>query len=488
MATEEQELAWVSDYVVAILKSPTWVAPISKFVDENCLTFEDVEENKLEHTLIHNAFKQLIDEMLVAHLAEMSISTELFTKFCERGLSGTNELHRSLVEQLLSVEDFLVFKAMMVKRNADLNREVVGRSDLVRRSPEEDVSQEAAGGSLAVETYPSAADEAERIEAERRCVEAELQLAEALSLQLEKRLQLMEALDEVLDLVAKIYKLQADALEAKIAEERAAQEAEEQAEAELAAANLAQLGQSHEPLAPLGQPLAPLSAAPLAPLLAPPTAPLPPLQAHPHQMPGPALPSNVCVRPLNEVPLAPPPVTSSPQDILALERKKAEANVQKERASRAAAVRESSTSTPAPYAPLAATAAPMYAPEAAVQAAPANQGPSEEERRARAEHLKRQRELLVQKKNQERESQLQTHQAMYGATAASRVAERACAQPSPLVQQPANPDDAGRRLAAELSGLGVAPVAGPPADTKAQEMRKVLTRQLKATLTSSLTG
>mmetsp|Transcript_100455 Transcript_100455/g.174331 ORF Transcript_100455/g.174331 Transcript_100455/m.174331 type:complete len:479 (-) Transcript_100455:80-1516(-) len=476
MVTEEQELAWVSEYVVAILKAPTWVAPISKFVDENCSTFEDVEENKLEHTLIHNAFKQLIDELLTAHLEELNVSTELFTKFCERGLSGNNELHRSLVEQLLSVEDFLVFKAMMVKRNADLHREVIGPSPLIRRSPEEEA--EAAGGVLALEAMPpSAQDEAERIEAERKCVEAELQLAEALSLQLEKRLQLMEALDEVLELVAKIYKLQADAMEAKIAEEMAAQQA-----AEEAAAGMLPLGQ--EPLAP------PLSA-PLAPLTAAPLAPLEPL-AQPHQMPGPALPSSVCVRPLHEVPLAPPPAASNPNDILALERKKAEAAVQKERANRAAAARAPPAPlayTPAAYTPelvTAATAVPCYSAPAAASTAP--QQPTEEERRARAEHLKRQRELLVQKKNQEREAQLTTHQAIYGQTTAARVAERACAQPSPLQQAPVSPDDAGRRLAAELSGVGTPVVAGPTPETKAQEMRKVLTRQLKATLTSSMSG
>jgi len=104
MTSEEEELAYISDYVVAILRSPTWVSPISKFVDDNCGIFEDVEENKLEYTLVHNAFKQLVDDLLVAHLCEMSLSTEQFMRFCERGLSGNNELHRSLVEQLIRAD------------------------------------------------------------------------------------------------------------------------------------------------------------------------------------------------------------------------------------------------------------------------------------------------------------------------------------------------------------------------------------------------
>eukprot|EP00439_Symbiodinium_sp_Y106_P023635 s1271_g2.t3 len=174
--------------------SPTWMVPVSQFVDQNCLCFEDQEENKLEYTLVHNAFKQLVEDLLAAHLAELQISTEEFTSFCEYGLSGSNELHRSLVEQLISVDDFLVFKAMMLKRNSELSREALNPVGQIV------VADDAVPAPPHTEELETEAERLVRLEAEQRCVEAELQLAIALSRHLEKRLQLIEALNEVLEM------------------------------------------------------------------------------------------------------------------------------------------------------------------------------------------------------------------------------------------------------------------------------------------------
>ena len=52
--------------------------------------------------------------LLAAHLLEIGITMEMFEEFVE---NATAQLHHLLVEQLLSVEDFQTFKAMMVKRN-----------------------------------------------------------------------------------------------------------------------------------------------------------------------------------------------------------------------------------------------------------------------------------------------------------------------------------------------------------------------------------
>jgi len=458
MASEEEELAAISDYVVAILKSPTWVSPIAKFVDDNSGIFEDVEENKLEYTIVHNAFKQLVDDLLVAHLVEMSLSTEQFMRFCERGLCGNNELHRSLIEQLISVEDFLVFKAMMVKRNCDLNREVLGPP----------LTNASNGGSNELATCdPSAesAEEAERLEAERRCVEAEIQLAEALSLQLEKRLQLMEALDEVLELVSKIYKLRADALEQQIAEEKAA----EQEMLQQAAADV-------------------YVAPPLPVLRAP--AMLAPVQHNPHL--APIISTSVSIRPLSEASAIPLPDyangmsflgstgASCPNRLQNTEYKKLDCAIQKQRVEAASAVKRQDAmmaiaASPAPLSYDAQYNAQygMQQP-AAVSAPAAPLQPTDEEKQQRAEHLRRQRALLVEKKNRERENQLTNFQMQNGATNASNVAQRALQQAKPTLEP-------GQTLAAELSGLvQPAPQLPNPAEAAAVEMRKMLTRQLRA--------
>lgn len=50
------------------LSSPTWKNPIINFIDENCVVFEDAEENSLEYTSVHNRFKKLIDRQLEAFI------------------------------------------------------------------------------------------------------------------------------------------------------------------------------------------------------------------------------------------------------------------------------------------------------------------------------------------------------------------------------------------------------------------------------------
>eukprot|EP00928_Gymnodinium_smaydae_P099700 TRINITY_DN9587_c0_g1_i2.p1 TRINITY_DN9587_c0_g1~~TRINITY_DN9587_c0_g1_i2.p1 ORF type:complete len:654 (-),score=123.67 TRINITY_DN9587_c0_g1_i2:235-2151(-) len=115
-----EELEWLSDYLVSVLKSPSWALPLANFVDERCFIFEESEENKFEYTACHNDYRQLVEDLFLVHLIDVSISEAQLHTFFDRGLAGQS-LHHILVEQLLCADDFLAFKAMMVKRNADLD-------------------------------------------------------------------------------------------------------------------------------------------------------------------------------------------------------------------------------------------------------------------------------------------------------------------------------------------------------------------------------
>eukprot|EP00406_Dinophysis_acuminata_P064938 CAMPEP_0179276414 /NCGR_PEP_ID=MMETSP0797-20121207/34567_1 /TAXON_ID=47934 /ORGANISM="Dinophysis acuminata, Strain DAEP01" /LENGTH=326 /DNA_ID=CAMNT_0020984973 /DNA_START=53 /DNA_END=1029 /DNA_ORIENTATION=+ len=213
------DLRWLSDYVVSMLKSPTWVTPIAQFVDERCGLFEDGEENALECTRCHNEFRQLVNDLFAAHLLEVSVTPEHFDRFCATGLANSQGLHRTLVEQLLSVDDFLSFKAMMTKQNADMCREVIMcgsmDSDDEPPSPTHLIADMVVRKSISEGMFDGAdwklyedlvfrfggggeGGEGEQ-DAQQRCEEAELEKAIALSLQLEEeRLRHIEANEDVL--------------------------------------------------------------------------------------------------------------------------------------------------------------------------------------------------------------------------------------------------------------------------------------------------
>jgi hypothetical protein len=104
------------------LSSPTWKNPIINFIDENCIIFEDAEENSLEYTSVHNRFKKLIDTQLEGFIQDLGISQQNFVMACSKAAS---KVHKNLLVQLLSVDDFLLFKQMMVGRNVAMNMEAI---------------------------------------------------------------------------------------------------------------------------------------------------------------------------------------------------------------------------------------------------------------------------------------------------------------------------------------------------------------------------
>ena len=91
------------------------------FIETNCVVFESVDENKLEYTGIHNEFKDLSEKLIEMMLAELSTTNEMFGKaFAEA--PETEGLNR--IKMILdAIDDFEIFKKMMVGRNDALTEQ-----------------------------------------------------------------------------------------------------------------------------------------------------------------------------------------------------------------------------------------------------------------------------------------------------------------------------------------------------------------------------
>ena len=87
------------------------------FIDAKCLVFDDDEENKLEFTVLHNEFKDLVEGLLSDFLAELGVTPERFADVVERA-SAEKESGDFVATSILTVDDFLQFKAMMVRGTA----------------------------------------------------------------------------------------------------------------------------------------------------------------------------------------------------------------------------------------------------------------------------------------------------------------------------------------------------------------------------------
>ena len=55
-------------------------------------------------------------------IGDMGITGEAFVMACEM---ASQKLHKSIINQLLAVENFILFKKMMISRNKQLNEEAM---------------------------------------------------------------------------------------------------------------------------------------------------------------------------------------------------------------------------------------------------------------------------------------------------------------------------------------------------------------------------
>ncbi|KAL4440973.1 hypothetical protein ABPG74_009386 [Tetrahymena malaccensis] len=131
------EDSWIYEYLLQYLTSPLWKVPIYEFLDENCIVFDDEEENKFSYTEIHNKFKKLIEGMIESLMAEIGIDEQKLLQYIEIGLKSPH--HKKVFEQLLIVDNFLVFKKLMVKRNKELELEAL--KEMMKNEEQEPVPE-----------------------------------------------------------------------------------------------------------------------------------------------------------------------------------------------------------------------------------------------------------------------------------------------------------------------------------------------------------
>ena len=76
------------------------------FLDENCIVFDNEDENKLEYTSIHNVsfyhsytvqeFKKIVDDLLMELMSELGVTEEQFMEACDK--ASLNPLHKKIVD------------------------------------------------------------------------------------------------------------------------------------------------------------------------------------------------------------------------------------------------------------------------------------------------------------------------------------------------------------------------------------------------------
>ena len=106
------------NWVAYKVSSPEFRNPIKNFIDENCITFLDIEENSFEQGQLYKEMNLMIENLLNDVLAEGNITQEDFLKCAERGME--DKKYKKYFNQIISFGDYVFFKNVMVKRNFQL--------------------------------------------------------------------------------------------------------------------------------------------------------------------------------------------------------------------------------------------------------------------------------------------------------------------------------------------------------------------------------
>ncbi|XP_063774267.1 cilia- and flagella-associated protein 36 [Pseudophryne corroboree] len=122
MAAEDAE--WVLESVLGFLSCPVWTEPVADFIEQKCTVFDDEEENKLSYTEIHNEYKEMVETLIQGHLKEVGINEEQFQQACLSPLAHSPGV-KSMLQPVVAVEDFAIFKEMMLQKNIELQLQAI---------------------------------------------------------------------------------------------------------------------------------------------------------------------------------------------------------------------------------------------------------------------------------------------------------------------------------------------------------------------------
>ncbi|KPA80049.1 hypothetical protein ABB37_05065 [Leptomonas pyrrhocoris] len=125
-----EENSWITEALVQFSESPLWKTPVENFIDDNCCIFSVDSEMKLEYTVVHNKFRELVDSLLTSCVVELGVPMEtaveaLRATLHEHGSDSDTRTQRraakKMLMQVFNADNFSSFYTMMVKRNLELD-------------------------------------------------------------------------------------------------------------------------------------------------------------------------------------------------------------------------------------------------------------------------------------------------------------------------------------------------------------------------------
>ena len=111
--------------LAAIVSSEDFKNEQKAFFEANCDKFDAEEENKLEYTVIHKQYEQMIEDQIKSKLgdekfAKVEAGLATFVENNQESGKQTREVFDA-IELLMSLGEFSQFKSLMLEKKAQKN-------------------------------------------------------------------------------------------------------------------------------------------------------------------------------------------------------------------------------------------------------------------------------------------------------------------------------------------------------------------------------
>ena len=125
------EDACIEAMAAFVSESREWALSVQGFLVDHCRSFDDSEENKLEWTMLHQELVGMMEELLEMELRKLGVGVEEFVQRLQASCS-TSRTASDLIDAVLAMDDFHVFKKMMLRLKADLDLANLSEDTLTR--------------------------------------------------------------------------------------------------------------------------------------------------------------------------------------------------------------------------------------------------------------------------------------------------------------------------------------------------------------------
>jgi hypothetical protein len=122
---------WLTHVLGTIFQSPSWTVPISSWVDERCLVFDNEQEHKHIFNTLHKEFLSFVEARLEAALKALGLDGDVLVALAAASPPGSRL--RRQIDEVMVVDDFGAFKRLMVARNKELEAAALAALAAARR-------------------------------------------------------------------------------------------------------------------------------------------------------------------------------------------------------------------------------------------------------------------------------------------------------------------------------------------------------------------